>query len=63
MIRFAHGVNVFICTAPADMRRSFDGLGSMAEHLMKQDPLGGAGAFSGKAENKTQQAGPPGHWP
>ena len=41
MIGLAHGVKIFICTAPADMRRSFDGLGSMAENLMKQDPLAG----------------------
>jgi hypothetical protein len=41
MIGLAHGVNVFICTDPADMRRSFDGLVGMAENLMKQDPLTG----------------------
>ena len=41
MIGLAHGVKVFICTDPADMRRSFDGLGGMAENLMKQDPLTG----------------------
>jgi transposase len=41
MIGLAHGVKVFICTDPADMRRSFDGLGGMTENLMKQDPLTG----------------------
>lgn len=41
MIGLAHGLKVFICTAPADMRRSFDGLGGMAENLMKADPLSG----------------------
>jgi hypothetical protein len=41
MIGMAHGLKVFICTAPADMRRSFDGLGGMAENLMKSDPLSG----------------------
>ena len=41
MIGLAHGLKVFICTDPADMRRSFDGLSGMAENLMKQDPLGG----------------------
>jgi transposase len=41
MIGLAHGLKVFICTVPADMRRSFDGLGGMAENLMKADPLSG----------------------
>ena len=41
MIGLAHGLNVFLCTEPADMRRSFDGLSGMAESLMKQDPLSG----------------------
>ena len=41
MIGLAHGLNVFLCTEPADMRRSFDGLSGMAENLMKQDPLSG----------------------
>ena len=39
MIGLAHGVKVFICTDPADMRRSFDGLCGMTENLMKLDPL------------------------
>ena len=41
MIGLAHGLKVFLCTEPADMRRSFDGLSGMAENLMKQDPLSG----------------------
>ena len=35
-------MRIFVCTQPADMRRSFDGLSGMAENLMKQDPLSGA---------------------
>ena len=35
-------VRVFVCTQPADMRRSFDGLSGMAQDIMKQDPLSGA---------------------
>lgn len=41
MIGLNHGLKVFICTRPADMRRSFDGLCGMAAQLMKQDPLSG----------------------
>ena len=41
MIGLVHGVKIFICTDPADMRRSFDGLVGMTENLMKQDPLTG----------------------
>ena len=41
MIGVAHGVKVFVCTAPADMRRSFDGLSGMVEKTVQQDPLSG----------------------
>ncbi len=41
MIGLALGVKVFLCTAPTDMRRGFDGLSGMAESLMQQDPLSG----------------------
>lgn len=41
MIGLAHGLKVFVCSEPADMRRSFDGLSGMAGSLMKQDPLSG----------------------
>lgn len=34
-------VRIYVCTEPADMRRSFDGLSGMAENLMKQNPLSG----------------------
>jgi len=41
MIGLAHGVKVYLCTTPADMRRGFDGLSGMAQSLLKQDPLSG----------------------
>ncbi len=41
MIGLGHGVRVYLCTSPADMRRGFDGLSGMAQTLMKQDPLSG----------------------
>jgi transposase len=39
MIHFAHGLKVFICTEPTDMRRSFDGLSGMVQSVLKADPL------------------------
>ena len=42
MIGLVTSVRIFVCTRPADMRRSFDGLSGMAENLMMQDPLSGA---------------------
>lgn len=42
MIGLTRSLRVFICTEPADMRRSFDGLCGMAENIMKQDPLSGS---------------------
>ncbi len=41
MIGLAHGLRVFVCTMPADMRRSFDGLVGMAATIIEQDPLSG----------------------
>jgi transposase len=34
-------VKIFLCVAPADLRRSFDGLAAMVEHVLRQDPLSG----------------------
>jgi transposase len=34
-------VRIFLCTVPADMRRSFDGLARMAEDIGRQGPLSG----------------------
>jgi hypothetical protein len=41
MIGLVHGLKIFICTEPTDMRRGFDGLSGMADRLMQQDPLSG----------------------
>lgn len=41
MIGLAHGLKVFLCTQPADMRRSFDGLSGMTANIIQQDPLSG----------------------
>lgn len=42
MLTLGVTVRVFVCTQPADMRRSFDGLCGMAQSIMQQDPLSGA---------------------
>ena len=42
MIGMAGSLRIFVCTRPADMRRSFDGLCGMAQSIMKHDPLSGA---------------------
>jgi transposase len=34
-------VRVFLCTQPADMRRSFDGLAQMVREFLGADPLSG----------------------
>lgn len=41
MIGLAHGLKVFLCTQPADMRRSFDGLSGMTSSIIEKDPLSG----------------------
>ena len=41
MLSLTGGSRVFVCTQPADMRRSFDGLCGMVENIVQQDPLSG----------------------
>lgn len=41
MLRLPVSVRVFLCLAPVDMRRSFDGLASAAEQVVREDPLSG----------------------
>ena len=41
MLNFPSSVRVFLCLIPADMRRSFDALAMMAEHVVRQDPFSG----------------------
>ena len=41
MLRLPVSVRIFLCMAPVDMRRSFDGLASLAEQVVRADPLSG----------------------
>ncbi len=41
MLSLPPAVRVFICTLPADMRRSFDGLALMTREIIGKDPLSG----------------------
>lgn len=41
MVGLTSAVRIFVCTKPADMRRSFDGLASMAAQLVGEAPLSG----------------------
>ena len=41
MLSLPSSVRVFLCLTPVDMRRSFDGLASVAEGVIRQDPLSG----------------------
>ncbi len=34
--------SIYLCVAPTDMRKSFDGLSALAREHLKQDPLSGA---------------------
>jgi len=41
MLSLPSSVRVFLCLVPVDMRRSFDGLASVAEGVARQNPLSG----------------------
>lgn len=41
MLNFA-AASIYLCVAPTDMRKSFDGLSALAREHLKQDPLSGA---------------------
>jgi hypothetical protein len=42
MLSFLAAIKVYLCTVPCDMRRSFDGLSMMAEHVIRCNPFSGA---------------------
>ena len=41
MLNLPASVRIFLCTQPADMRRSFDGLAQMVREFLAADPLSG----------------------
>jgi transposase len=41
MLRLPVSVRIFLCLAPVDMRRSFDGLAALAEQAVGESPLSG----------------------
>ena len=41
MINLPPSVRIFISTAPADMRRSFDGLSAMVKYVIQENPMSG----------------------
>ncbi len=41
MITLPPAVKIHVCVAPTDMRKGFDGLCGLAEHVLQQDPLSG----------------------
>ena len=41
MLIFPPSVRIYLCTVPADMRRSFDGLSAMTEEILQQNPFSG----------------------
>jgi transposase len=41
VLSFPAAVKVYLCTVACDMRRSFDGLSMLAEHVIRCNPLSG----------------------
>jgi transposase len=40
-LSFPAAIKVYLCTVPCDMRRSFDGLSMLAEHVIQCNPFSG----------------------
>ena len=52
MLSLPPSVRVFVCTAPTDMRKSFDGLSALVQSVLEQDPFSGhLFAFRGRKAN------------
>ena len=41
MLRCGRGVRIWVCDRPTDMRKSYDTLAALVEHVLRQDPLSG----------------------
>jgi transposase len=41
MLSFPSAVNIFLCSEPTDMRKSFDSLAVLVKGIIRQDPLSG----------------------
>ena len=41
MLSLPPSVRIYLCTAPTDVRRGFDGLAALARDVLQQDPLSG----------------------
>jgi transposase len=55
VLSLALPVEIYLCVAPADMRRSFDGLLRMAEEHLGQDPLcGGLYVFINRRRDRVK---------
>lgn len=55
MLSLPPSVRVFVCTAPTDMRKSFDGLCALVETGLKQDPFSGhLFVFLGRRRDKVK---------
>ena len=50
MLSLPSSVRISLSTEPADMRRSFDGLAFLVQHLLKSDPLSGQIALLAEAK-------------
>lgn len=41
MLRSPRGFRIWVCDKPTDMRKSYDTLAALVEHVIRQDPLSG----------------------
>ena len=54
MLNLALPSRIFVCTQPADMRRSFDGLAALVQQHLGCDPLSGDLVFRSKRGDRVK---------
>ena len=55
MITLSHDVRIWLCAGHTDMRKGFDGLSAIAQHILQKDPFNGhVFVFRGKRGDRVK---------
>ncbi len=58
MMMLSHDVRIWLCAGYTDMRKGFDGLAAMAQHVLQKDPFSGhVFVFRGRRSDRVKLPG------